>query len=244
MTAPTRRGLLICFVLGLITLPVELLLVPVARVPGAAQAADLWAADQTPATLRAASQQIDAYPSVYRRAIMSALAPQDRSDAWRAHFRRYLEAHPELTTPQRAVIEDAIAIATPEALGRADAETRTRISALFNHAREVLGTDTANTLFVTLGSEQSVRADILPLRQRIADRVRSWRVANASSPDCNCNTDVDTCTVWPESDWLECSEMYSCEFDVSWPMCGPLWSWACNGWCRVVIWPNGDLNLN
>ena len=88
MTAPTRRGLLICLVLGLITLPVELLLVPVARVPGAAQAADAWAADQQPDYLRAASQQIDAYPSVYRRAIMAALTPADRSDAWRAHFRQ------------------------------------------------------------------------------------------------------------------------------------------------------------
>ena len=244
MTAPTRRGLLICVVLGLITLPVELLLVPVARVPGAAQAADLWAADQQPEYLRAASQQIDAYPSVYRRAIMSALTPADRSEAWRAHFRRYLSAHPELTAPQRAVIADAIAIATPEALGRPDAGTRARISALFNHARDVLGNDTANTLFVSLGTPQSVRADILPLRQRIADQVRSWRVANASGPDCNCNTDVDTCTVWPESQWLECSERYACEFDLSWPMCGPLWSWACNGWCRVVIWPDGENNLN
>jgi hypothetical protein len=244
MTAPTRRGLLICLVLGLITLPVELLLVPVARVPGAAQAASAWAADQRADDLRAASQQIDAYPTVYRRAIMSALTPADRSGAWRAHFRRFLAAHPELTAAQRAVVEDAIAIATPDALGRADAETRTRISALFNQARDVFGNDTANALFVTLGTEQSVRADILPLRQRLADRVRSWRVANASSPDCNCNSDVDTCTVWPESDWLECSERYACEFDTTWPMCGPFWSWACNGWCRVVTWPGGENNLN
>jgi hypothetical protein len=138
------------------------------------------------------------------------------------------------------VIEDAIALATPAALGAADTATRERISTLFNEAREALGKDVANALFVTLGTEQSVRADVLPLRQRIADRVRSWRVANADSPDCNCNTDIDTCTTWPEPEWLECSEMYSCEFDLTWPMCGPLWSWACNGWCRVVIWP--DLN--
>jgi hypothetical protein len=242
MTARTRRGLLICFVLGLITLPVELLLVPVARVPDASKAAELWAADQPAADLRAAAHQIDAYPSTYRRAIMSALTPADRSDAWRLHFRRYLEAHPELTAPQRAVIEEAIAIATPEAFSGAGTATRERISALFNQAREQLGKETANTLFVSLGSPQSVRAGVLPLRQRIADRVRSWRVANASDPDCNCNTDIDTCTVWPESDWLECSEMYSCNFDVKWPMCGPLWSWACNGWCRVVIWPENNLN--
>ena len=240
MTARTRRGLLICIVLGLITLPVELLLVPVARVPGATQAAELWAADQPLVDLRAASHQIEAYPAVYRRAIMSALSPADRSEAWRSHFRRYLDANPELTAPQRTVIEDAIALATPEALGTADTQTRERISVLFNQARDVLGKDAANLLFVSLGSEQSVRADILPLRQRIADRMRSWRVANASEPDCNCNTDIDTCTVWPEPEWLECSEMYSCDFDVKWPMCGPLWSWACNGWCRLVIWP--DLN--
>jgi hypothetical protein len=240
MTARTRRGLTICVVLGLIILPVELLLVPVARIPNATQAADAWAQEQSRADLRAASRQIDAYPATYRRAIMSALAPADRSEAWRSHFRRYAEAHPELTGAQRRVIEDAIALATPAALGAADTATRERISTLFNEAREALGKDVANALFVTLGTEQSVRADVLPLRQRIADRVRSWRVANADSPDCNCNTDIDTCTTWPEPEWLECSEMYSCEFDLTWPMCGPLWSWACNGWCRVVIWP--DLN--
>jgi hypothetical protein len=242
MTARTRRGLVISAVLGLIILPVELLLVPVARIPNASQAADAWAQDQARDDLRAAAHQIDAYPSAYRRAIMSALTPAERSDAWRSHFRRYLDAHPALTAPERRVIEGAIAIATPAALGAADTATRERISALFNEAREVLGTDVANTLFVTLGTEQSVRADVLPLRQRIADRVRSWRVANADSPDCNCNSDIDTCTVWPEPEWLECSEMYACEFDLTWPMCGPLWSWACNGWCRVVNWPDIELN--
>ena len=212
--------------------------------PHASQAADAWAHDQSRDDLRTAAHRIDAYPSAYRRAIMSALTPAERSEAWRSHFRRYLAAHPELTAAQRRVIEDGIAIATPAALGTADTATRERISALFNEAREVLGKDVANALFVTLGTEHSVRADILPLRQRIADRVRSWRVANADSPDCNCNTDIDTCTIWPESEWLDCSEMYSCEFDLSWPMCGPLWSWACNGWCRIVIWPDIDLNLN
>jgi hypothetical protein len=64
-------------------------------------------------------------------------------------------------------------------------------------------------------------------------------VASAQEPgagDCNCNIEIDTCDLMPNP-WLKCSELYSCNFDLDWPMCGPLWSWACTGWCKVTRWP-------
>ena len=50
---------------------------------------------------------------------------------------------------------------------------------------------------------------------------------------------MDTCDLVPDP-WLQCSELYSCNFDLNWPMCGPFWSWACTGWCKIIRWPEID----
>ena len=88
---------------------------------------------------------------------------------------------------------------------------------------------------MTLGPKQSLKANALPLRQQLADNLRSWRVVRASEDpiECNCNIEIDTCDLMPNP-WLACSELYTCEFDQTWPMCGPLWSWACTGWCKII----------
>jgi hypothetical protein len=238
MTARTRRRLLLCLVLGAITLPVELLLLPVARTPDARQAADAWVAGLSPAELRDATGQIDAYPALYRRALMGALTAEDRARVWRGQFQRFLDAHRELTSEQRAVVSGAMALITPEAFRPPlSPELQAKITASFDEATRVLPGQAAKELFVTLGPKEATNASALPLSQRLADRIRSWRVTSADGGDCNCNVDIDTCDIWPEPDWLQCSEQYTCDMDLSWPMCGPLWSWACTGWCRVLIWP-------
>jgi hypothetical protein len=100
----------------------------------------------------------------------------------------------------------------------------------------LLGPDAAKELFVTLGPADPGADNALPIRQRLADSVRSWRVASARRTDCNCNVEIDTCDIGQDP-WLACSELYTCEFDLNWPMCGPLWSWACTGWCKITDWP-------
>jgi hypothetical protein len=100
----------------------------------------------------------------------------------------------------------------------------------------------ATELFVTLGPKEPVGENPLPLAQRLADSVRSWRVVSAAPKEdtatCNCNIDIDTCDVMPDP-WLKCSELYTCDFDLNWPMCGPLWCWACTGWCKIIRFPAG-----
>jgi hypothetical protein len=240
MTASTRSKLMMCLVIGLITLPAEALLLPVARTPNAVVAAAEWAASLDPTELRAAAANIDAYPSHYRRAIMSGLSPADRADAWRAFFRNHLESNPSLTKDQVAVLNEAMALATPDAfVAPVRADLKERIGQVFGKAQKTMGKVTATELFVTLGPKELSRANALPLTQRIADSVRSWRVVAAQSeplPDCQCNIEIDTCDLMPDP-WLKCSEQYACEFDLDWPMCGPLWSWACTGWCKVIRWP-------
>ena len=241
MTASTRGKLMMCLVIGLITLPAEALLLPVARTPNAAVAAAEWTASLETSELREAAANIDAYPTHYRRAIMSALSPVDRSDAWRAFFQHHIDATPTLTKDQLTVLNDAMALMTPEAfVVPVSPDLQERIGRVFAKAQAVLGKATATELFVTLGPRELARANALPLTQRIADRVRSWRVVSAApqeeNGDCNCNIEMDTCDLMPNP-WLQCSEQYACEFDLTWPMCGPLWSWACTGWCKVIRWP-------
>jgi hypothetical protein len=237
MTSHTRGRLMLCVILGLLILPAEALLLPVARTPDPAEAAIEWAAGRSPEAIVAAARDIDAYPTTYRRAIMRQLAPADRSVAWREYFNRYKAQHADLTPAQVAVIDEAIGLASADALGLgATAQTREQIKQLFNRAIELFGTKGADELFVSMGPKALTRANALPMMQRLADNVRSWRVVSAEAPDCNCNVDIDLCDLEPDP-WLACSEQYTCNFDLDWPMCGPLWSWACTGWCKMIRMP-------
>src|SRR5262245_17478706 len=186
MTSRTRGRLMICLILGLITLPAEALLLPVARTPDPRVAAMEWVADLTAEELQSASLQIDAYPAVYRRAIMRELTPKDRADVWSAHVRRYLATHPELTDAQAAVLNDALELLSEEAFTPPVAsDIREKIKAVFEQAVETLGAKEASDLFVTLGPKDVRGRNALPLLQRLADAVRSWRVVSAELPDCN-----------------------------------------------------------
>ena len=237
MTARTRVRVVLCLILGVITLPVEAILLPVARTPNAAAAAVEWADALSADELRDAAMDLDAYPVVYRRSIMGRLDARDRADVWRAHVQKFLARERSLSQAQVEVLQRAIALLEPDAFTPPlSADLREQITEVFQDAIELLGPKTANELFVTLGPKQLLRASALPWTQQLADRVRSWRVAEAAPPDCNCNVDIDTCDIsWDP--WLQCSEMYSCDFDLDWPMCGPLWSWACTGWCKIIKWP-------
>lgn len=237
MTARTRRRLTLCLVLGLMTLPAEAMLFPVALTPDAGVAAVDWAEGLSDGELAAAAAVIDRYPVPYRRAVIGALEPEQRSTTWRAQFAKYMESHPALTPEQVQVLQDAMTVATPEAFAPPmSADVRARVEEVFNRSLKVLGTEATGELFVTLGPKVVKGKSALPFTERVADRLRSWRVVNAQYPDCNCNVEMDTCDMVPDP-WLQCSELYTCNFDLSWPMCGPFWSWACTGWCKLIRFP-------
>jgi hypothetical protein len=168
---------------------------------------------------------------------MGRLDPEDRARVWRGQFQKFLATDRSLTDDQVALVQRAMDLLTAEAFDPPLApDVKQAITEVFNDAVTVLGPQKAQELFVTLGPKQLRQASALPWTQRLADRVRAWRVAQAELPDCNCNIDFDTCDIsWDP--WLQCSELFSCNFDLGWPMCGPLWSWACTGWCRVIKWP-------
>jgi hypothetical protein len=238
MTSRTRGRLMICLILGLVALPVEALILPVALTPDPAEAAREFTAAMSPDELNAAAAEIDAYPAVYRRAIMQELSAEARADVWRARFQAYLESHRDLTATQAAIVREARDLVSPALFTASlDPETRERVGTAFNRTVAELGPKAASELFVTLGPKVLERPSALPLTQRLADQVRSWRTASAqSAPDCNCNRSMDVCDLVPDP-WLVCSEAFDCNIDTTWPMCGPFWSWACTGWCRMTRFP-------
>jgi hypothetical protein len=244
MTASTRSKLMFCLVVGLIALPAEALLLPIARTPDAVVAATEWTATLDESELREAAANIEAYPAVYRKTIMGRLDPADRASAWRAVFHNYLASNPSLSADQVAVIREAAALSTADAfVAPVSPEMKTRIGDVFARAQATLGKGTATELFVTLGPREPRRANALPLAQKLANRVRSWTVASAQGdpdpPGCNCNIEIDTCDyIWEPR--FACSELYTCEFDLDWPMCGPFWSWACTGWCKALFGPTTE----
>ena len=239
MTARTRGRLMMCLILGLITLPVEALILPIARTPDTNAAAKAYVADLSPADLNAAASDITAYPAPYRKAIMSELSPERRAEIWRAHLQAFLTSHRDLTQAQAAVVREAMAVVTPAALSPdVTAPIRERMAQVFNAAMTELGAQTAGELFVTLGPK-AVTRNALPLTQRLADQVRSWRTASAQeAPPCVCNMTWDTCDLVPDP-WLVCTQIYDCIPDTTWPMCGPFFAWACDGWCRMTRTPGG-----
>jgi len=236
MTTRTRRRLTFCFVLALLTLPAEALLFPVALTPDPRVAADKWAHSLSPTALHAAAGQIENYPALYRRAIMGQLSPVNRAEVWRTGFSRYLAMHPNLSDEQIAVVHEAMGLLSPEVFQPpVSEEMKTKIGKTFNKATKLLGPRDAGELFVTLGPKTLTKTSALPFTQRMGDQLRSWRVAHADFPDCNSNVEIDTCDLVPDP-YLACSEIYECNFDLSWPMCGPLWCWACTGWCKIIRW--------
>jgi hypothetical protein len=236
MTTRTRGRLMVCLTLALVALPVEALILPVAMTPEPAEAAREFTAALSPEELAEAAATIDAYPAVYRRAIMQELSAEARAEVWRGRFDAYLDSHRDLTRSQAAVVRASRDLVSPALFTTSpDAETRERVSVLFKRATAELGPRAASELFVTLGPSVLERPSALPLRQRLADHVRAWRAASARrAPDCTCSMDIDTCDMLVPDPWLVCSELYDCNIDTTWPMCGPFWSWACTGWCKLT----------
>ncbi len=60
MNASTRNRLMLCAVVGLITIPAEAMLLPVARTPNPAAAAVEWTEGLNPADLHDAAANIEA----------------------------------------------------------------------------------------------------------------------------------------------------------------------------------------
>jgi hypothetical protein len=215
-----------------LTMPVESVLLRALAAPDQATAAQQFVSGLGPSDLSIAAGQVQAYPFVYRRAIMRSLPPQLRAIVWRGHVEAYIQMHPELDQNAVELLQYASSLITPD-LVSGQSSGSAEIGAVATQIQATLGRDVADYLMYRLGPKDgpiaaTAVASVLPIRERLANFVRREFVVLAFGDDCDCATD------WG-CDSGSCDGSSGCSPDNSWPMCGWLWSETCNGTCRNGI---------
>lgn len=234
-TKRTRRLLIACAVLAMLAVPVESVLLAAMRTPDASAAARVWAARLSDKSLQDAALHIQSYPYFYRRAIMTALEPEERAQVWRRYLASYAAAHPEVGVAGRALLTRAASAMTPEVFDdNPPADRVAELAGVFEIGLTVFGRRTATDLFMRLGPDDSSYA-ALPIAERAAHAVRQWITLHARAADCECSTLFATSCDVSGAAGDACSEASGCDPSVSWPMCGVAWAAPCNGTCTTVF---------
>jgi hypothetical protein len=175
--------------------------------------------------------RVAALPPVYKRIVFNSFTPERKSALWREHLRRFL-ANEKLSDEQKAFVQMAIKLATPE-LYRDAAKGRTPVAQAQHSAHHKAIREQARGLFspqmrrvfADLGYSTTAAAP-LPATLRVA----SLRPNNAAfEVACECEIGDNWCS------WEDCARPPAgCEetpTGCGFPNCGP-----CNGTC------GGDLD--
>ncbi|SED66398.1 bacteriocin fulvocin C-related protein [Jiangella alba] len=149
-----------------------------------------------------------AYPVAYRRAIYAAHPVAVRSTLWVEHLTRFDAARTGLTAAQRAVVDDAVAIAADPAAHAPGGRPDDALLDLHADAVAAFGESDAYALLGTLGPDDGTAA------------------LAARAPDCDCDTRYVWCHGHP------CRRgMWICRRSET--GCGDLCGFECNGMCRT-----------
>ena len=234
LSRATRRRLIVCAATAALALPAEAALLAGMRAPSSNAAAREWAASLNKENLQDAAQRIQEYPYYYRRAILTALEPDDRAATWRRYLAGYAASH-SLDPASRLVISRAIAAMTPEVFDDdAPPDQLAELSNVFDIGVSLFGRRTAIDLFMRLGPDESGGESFaaLPFGERLSARLRGWLHVSAENGDCDCTTAFGaSCDVAGLTGAEVCAAATGCEPDVSWPMSGVAWAFPSNGLC-------------
>lgn len=234
LTAQTRRLVIGCALLLMFAVPIEAVLIAAMRAPDAPAAARTWAAALNSETLQDAALHIQSYPYFYRRAIMTALEPEARSQTWRRYLANYAGSHPNLNIAARALLSRAAAAMTPDVFDDNPPPDRVaELGNIFDIGVTVFSRRTATDLFMRLGPDEGT-FDALPVMERVTSAVRDWVTLYARSADCDCSAVFPTSCDVSGAIGDTCTETNGCEPVVTWPMCGVAWAAPCNGVCTTA----------
>lgn len=167
----------------------------------------------------------------------AALPSSTKSAVWAHRLLNALVEHPEFTSVQRAVIQDALSILTPEffAIERSRPTWTTLVELplrrLTARANAAFGPAVARELFAELGPPPPP-VPIVQDRTVGAGKARLTPVSQSNVinvPPCSCS---------PESDYCDGSGLgfYSCVQGGCWSTsdgCGTFWRYACTGICKI-----------
>jgi len=101
------------------------------------------------------------------------------------------------------------------------------ISILKRRISEVFSNDEAVSIFATLGPVQPTNATVQSLG--ILGTEKAIGLFSAFAADCDCSRASDWC-----SGIQVCKEGNGCTVDDTYPMCGTLWLYECDGVCGIV----------
>ncbi|HYK00712.1 MAG TPA: bacteriocin fulvocin C-related protein [Thermoanaerobaculia bacterium] len=155
-----------------------------------------------------------------RRRLVARMPAATQAEVWSRHLLRTLVEHPEFTTEQRAVIQEALLLLTPELfeIGSSDPRWQERVDrplralthriiAAFPDHRGLM-----RELFTQLGPDVAASEP----------RGKRSPVAQSEYPDCTCSVVSDWCS------FGECRNHW-CVFTSS--GCGTFFRYACEGEC-------------
>lgn len=233
LSRATRRRLIVCAAAAILALPAEAALLGAMRTPSNDEAAREWAESLSNADLQDVAQRVQEYPYYYRRAILTALEPDERAATWRRYLTNYAAAR-SLDPASRLVIARAIRAMTPEVFDDGPpADQLAELASVFDIGVGLFGRRTAIDLFMRLGPDDG-SMEALPLGERVSAQLRGWLNANAASPDCDCTTAFGaSCDVAGLTGAEVCAAATGCEPDVNWPMSGVAWAFPANGLCST-----------
>ena len=230
----TARFVIACVMVLAVSATIEAGLLAALRTPDAASAASGWVSSLSASELQDAALRIHTYPYFYRRAIMTALEPDDRALTWRRYLATYAAAHPELDITARALLTRASAAMTPEVFDDTPpAERLNELATIYEISLTMLGRRVATDLFLRLGPDEN-GLSALPVSERLAHTVRNWVTLHASGSDCDCAAQLPVSCDASGAAGDICTTTSGCEPIVAWPMCGLVWSLPCNGTCTTL----------
>jgi hypothetical protein len=173
-----------------------------------------------------------------RSPALQQMPPAMQSAVWAHHFLTMLAEHPEFTPEQRAVIQEALALTTPELFAIDSASPQWSqlvhepLARLTERARKVFPPRIARELFTQLGPEAR-QASIM--ERYTASRSAGKRTPGnprlrqlGDFPPCECSVTSDWCD-FSGFDYLECRNVW-CNYSPT--GCGTLLRHACEGMCR------------
>jgi hypothetical protein len=227
MTPQTRRRVIVALFAIALTFPVEAVLVRAVSTD-ADQSIRQWVGSLSDTDLQAAADVIQDYPFAYRRAIMQALSPEQRSNVWRLHIQEYRD-RPSTDSSAYPVLDAAIALASPSLFEGVDTGRDNEVIAVAEQLVTVVGRDDAHYLLYRLGPPDGTFASLEPLSQKLAALARRLTVVLARADDCNCNQNFGCDGPY------RCKDGTGCEPVTEWPMCGWFWNQECNGTCHSIF---------
>lgn len=187
-----------------------------------AEIAEKWA-ESNSENLPSSFEKIAELPLAYRKAVYRRLSHDTRSELWRQQFEYYLDNY-ELTDAQKAVLFDALELATPAAFTKLNTgKVPAWLISLEQRAREAFGSEQTRLIFGRIGRPESEIRYYVDRPHSDLNPTSTMKAVTA----CSCSDASDYCSggFTCESGSGGCTRIED--------ECGTFWVYDCDGLCEL-----------